>query len=324
MTREEMYFNALVRGMVAGAQVVRQSQFDGWKRGTIGGVEEKAIDGTFVTDTDRASESAVMRAIGTPEGLQIKGEEGSEAGEGNHRCIFDPLDGTHRMLIGGITSTVGGGLINEHGNLYAAATVVPATGHIMLTRPGGSTVLHTVAFDRDAEAWVGTNKIRQTRVWSGPLTKKATVFVDHTHGFVSQETPVLDDLETALFGFGMARHFTLARDGSNLWHQFMVAGGRPHVAASVTLAKGGVQDLVGVIHVLGAGGVARGYNVVRHDGLQTTLAQAEDVLKIEGYKILVCAANEDILDKIERILLASLSMAVGPNARENWATFSAL
>lgn len=322
MNREHMYFSALVRGVVVGASVVRQAQFEGWARG-LSGVSEKQVDGTFVTDTDRASEAAMMTAIGTPEGLRVRGEEGSEAGEGNHRLIFDPLDGTHRLLIGGITSTVGGGLINEHGELYASATVVPATGHVMLTRPGGQTELHIVTFDRDEPTWLATQKVRTAEVWSGRITKKATVFIDHPHGFVSQGTPVLDDLETALFGFGMARHFTLARDGSNLWHQFMVAGGRPHVAASVTLAKGGDQDLVGVMHVLGAGGVARGYNVVRHDGLQTILAQAEDVLRIGSYKILVCAANADILDKIERVLLGSLSMAAGPNARENWTTFSA-
>ena len=68
-----------------------------------GGIDNKLSGGAFdpVTEADRAAEQAIRRVIGEsfPDHA-IVGEEFGESGEGDHRWIIDPIDGTRAFITG--------------------------------------------------------------------------------------------------------------------------------------------------------------------------------------------------------------------------------
>ncbi|WAP70827.1 histidinol-phosphatase [Jiella pelagia] len=68
-----------------------------------GGIDNKLSGGAFdpVTEADRAAEQAIRQVIGEsfPDHA-IVGEEFGESGEGDHRWIIDPIDGTRAFITG--------------------------------------------------------------------------------------------------------------------------------------------------------------------------------------------------------------------------------
>lgn len=252
--------------VVAGMEVVRSAQLAPAQSGA-----KIKRDRSIVTSTDRQAEAAICDCLRDIHGTRFLAEEGTSAGSGALLLLVDPLDGTRHFAVRAPTSTVIVAGVNAAGRVVHVTIGEPATGRLWQASQRQRTRRFMAS---------NTKRSASCRVWNGPLTRQAVVFVDHSQGFKRENGTrrILTDMQVGRLLTAIPQTATLLMLGSNGLHTALVANGSEFAAGSITTAIGGAWDIAGVLLVLQAGGAAQGFRVTEEGRLA----------KVDPFQIMEC------------------------------------
>ncbi len=268
-------------------------------------------DTSVVTAADEASEADILADLEvTLPGIPVLGEESGLYGfdgtvteyTGRYIVLVDPVDGTSPLALGGSTSTVAVSIYDLwQCQVVAAAIGCPATGKLFYSHRGANETFLAVY---DTATWEALWERERCQVWGGLFNRRASVFLDISHGFeredvlTGQKRQTLSDGQVVSLMAGLSGAARLQMYGSNAFHQALVAGGGEYAAGSVTSAVGGPWDLAGALLVLEAGGVAQGFQL-EWGGVALVTVDPLDALRCD---MLITAHNSQTLEQLTNIL----------------------
>ncbi len=269
-------------------------------------------DKTAVTVVDKMSQ-ALARPIllSAFSGYAINQEEtdGTEGVKDAGIAIYhDPLDGTGTFLIGAPNPTVILGAFDRVSKkVLAAATMEPVSGRFWLSVRGQGTKYRLFNYDRGK--WEGSE---ETCAVNKQDLRGSLVTVDISHPFnrtvrgTGEKRMCLQQEErrrlTTLLENAGVKESCMNSNGASY---AILSLGRPTFAGHITTAIGGPYDVVGLLHVLEAGGDASCYVVSQEkSGRKLGRLSTED---IETADMVIAANKPENLDRLEEILRASLS-----------------
>ena len=261
-----------------------------------GEVEIKA-DATLVTPTDKQSEAIFHHHLGAIPGMKFMGEEGTASGDGDDTMLADPLDGTRPFALRLATSVDIAAVVNTAGRVTHCVIGDPATGRIWAAAHDVPTYARVIDFPTGVML-----SHRTVRVWDGPLSEQASLFLDASNGFVRSKRQIMTDEQVRNLLVNMARRGRLCMTGSNGQHFALIANGGEYAAGLITTAMGGPWDVAGALLVTQAGGCVRSFKMLP-EGVPVTLA---DPLNIMAADIVIAANSPDTAQRLVDLLHASL------------------
>lgn len=270
--------------------VIRTAQ----RGASASGATVKEADSTLVTTTDKDGERILHNRLGGILGVGFWGEEGSKTERGEYSIMVDPLDGTRAFALRIPTSTVIAALVHNVRGVVACVIGEAASGRIWSATEEGDVSFWTVdASGRECSHYGICS------VWKGPLTEQASLFLDVSHGFTrgEEKRPILTHLQVHDLMVRMSSKSKLFMPGSNGLHFALVANGGDYCAGQITTAVGGPWDIAGVLLVQQAGGVARGFRIVK--GVLEEVANPRDIVACD---IMVSGNSQDTVNDLVLML----------------------
>lgn len=256
-------------------------------------------DKTLVTKVDKESQKIACPIIlkNLPD-YKLKQEESEEyLGNLNSDIVIyhDPLDGTRGFVLGGLAQTVILGAYDSAQKIVlAAATMEPISGRFWFSARGEGTEQSIFDYSRGT-GWGTLN--RKLKVNDYKLSDRGCIFTETNSPYkdnmtlagrlkLSEEIQKAGGKESSLLGNGI--------------HYALVASGRPTLIGVITTARGGPQDLSGILHVKESGGVVQCYNIKE----KALYPLGED---IESARVAIGANNTNTLNKLEKALSLAVS-----------------
>ena len=260
-------------------------------------------DKTAVTVVDQGSQDRALPIIQRGLGqYRINAEEApadsGSLGSSIH-AYFDSLDGTGGFLMGGATPTVILGAYDTGSKqVLTAATMETTTGRFWFSAKGRGAWLNR--FDYESGKWTSEDG-RRLHVNQQGLQKGA-VLVDVNHAFAREDgkRPVLyADGRRALTSWIEAAGSKESTFYTNGGHYALSATGRPTLVGNITTAIGGPYDVIGLLHVIEAGGSAQAYRIEEVEGSRVLQPIGHD---IEAADLVIAANSKDNVQRLEDIL----------------------
>jgi fructose-1,6-bisphosphatase/inositol monophosphatase family enzyme len=239
-------------------------------------------DKTAVTIVDKESQARALPIIERDLGsYRLNAEEADDdSGDLDSSTViyFDPLDGTAGFLIGGPTPTVIlGAYDSTKKQILAAATMEPTTGRFWYSAKDKGAKLSV--WDYSKERW-DSEEGQPLKVNSQDIADNGIVLVDISHPFSR-----LGGTREILTQKGRRQLANLIEDTGNVemssctngGHYALVASGGPKLAGNITTAIGGPFDIIGLIHVIEAGGVGDCLRIKGENSNRTIRSIGQDI-----------------------------------------------
>ena len=195
--------------------------------------------------------------------------------------------------------------------VLAAATMEPTTGRFWFSAKRDGAWLNR--FDYESGQWLSEDGLLLHVNQQG--LQKGAVLVDVNHAFAREKgkrSVLYADGRRALSSGIEAAGAKESTFYTNGGHFALSATGRPTLVGNITTAIGGPFDVIGLLHVVEAGGVARCYNIETNpttgnrklDSGQMFNHDTEvvDCHDIEAADMVIAANNGDNLERLEEIL----------------------
>jgi fructose-1,6-bisphosphatase/inositol monophosphatase family enzyme len=295
---QDLYLNTVIAAMI----VIREFQL-GIR--TLKNRSQIKGDGTLLTEADLDVGDVVLEHLSylPSDAYEIFLEEdkGRFNPDAPIRAEADEVDGTRIFRNGGKSSTF---IIGEYDKrtrrVIGCAVGLASTGEIWYSFHGQ----HTTRVQYDFNTKQLSHSV-YVSVNNDLLGDQGTVAIDINKGFVRGKKPnrhlVLNTEQTMRFFGGLsAAGINIAMQGSNGYHQALVANGWEGMVGSATLAMGGERDAFGGYLVAQADGVGVAYSCTESGLVE------RDPMDPFSYDVLLLGNNIGTVGTMASILKASM------------------